>query len=99
MYSFNKFTKFTNLFLSVFIAHSLTSYNYYLIIVFKMRNFDNDLDNGNWHTVPYTNRTRFISQPISVERRAGEEEFEKRKIYFNIIPYDDPVAIRVTDIL
>ncbi|KAK2425973.1 mitochondrial metalloendopeptidase OMA1 [Trifolium repens] len=64
-----------------------------------MRNFDNDPNNGNWHTVPYTNRTRFISQPISAERRAGEQEFEKRKIYFNIIPYDDPIAIRVTDIL
>ncbi|WJX54878.1 hypothetical protein P8452_40712 [Trifolium repens] len=35
--------------------------------------------------VPCTNRFRVISQPISVEREAGEKEFEKSKQHYEVI--------------
>ncbi|CAJ2666799.1 unnamed protein product [Trifolium pratense] len=53
----------------------------------------------NYQTVPYTNRTRFISIPISVERIAGERYFEEQKQSFDIMPSTHPVTVRVTDIL
>jgi hypothetical protein len=64
-----------------------------------MRSFDNDPDTIKYHTVPYTNRTRYISQPIPVERKIGEEEFEKSKNNYNIILHTHPCAVRVTNIL
>jgi NADH:ubiquinone oxidoreductase subunit len=63
-----------------------------IIDLFKWRFIKNN------QTVPYTNRTRFIQTPISLERKIGEALFQNHNQNSDIIPSTHPDTVRVTNI-
>ncbi|WJX66621.1 hypothetical protein P8452_51161 [Trifolium repens] len=63
-----------------------------IIDLFKWRFIKNN------QTVPYTNRTRFIQTPLSLERKMGETLFQYHKQFFDILPSTHPDTVRVTNI-